>query len=80
MQFFTHYHSILHTLQYLNQFTINAHWSVEEETLLADMWLEISRNNEGLNERSFLDRVVARFNEWIDGDQRNKNMITAKWA
>ena len=59
---------------------MSTRWSIEEETLLADMWLEISRNSEGLNERSFWDRVVARFNEWTDGDHRNKSMITGKWA
>ena len=54
------------------------HWSIEEENLLADMWLEVSQYY--YNDSSFWNEVVERFNNQSDGDFRNKNQITAKWA
>ena len=58
---------------------MNIRWSMEEENLLADMWLEVSESRE-VTERSFWNVVTERFNHQTDGEHRNKNMITGKWS
>ena len=52
-------------------------WSVEEENLLADMWLIV---HEFHAEAPFWNTVTERFNNLSDGPFRNKHMITSKWA
>ena len=53
-------------------------WLMEEEILLAEVWLEVSQEN--FKKRSFWNEVVERFNNQSDGDHRNKNMVTSKWG
>ena len=52
-------------------------WSVEEENLLADMWLIV---HEFHGESVFWNEVTERFNNQSDGPFRNKSQITGKWA
>ena len=52
-------------------------WSVEEESLLADMWQVV---HEYHRESVFWNKVTERFNEQSDGPIRNKSQITGKWA
>ena len=54
-------------------------WSVEEERLLATVWLEVHDSEELVNERSFWNAVTQRFNNQTEGQDRNKNSITAQW-
>ena len=44
-------------------------WSMEEESLL-----------ERLNQRSFWNNVVERFNDQTNGPHRTKNSIRAEWS
>ena len=53
-------------------------WSLEEENLLVEVWLEVSQEN--YEKRSFWNEVVESFNNQSGGDHRNKNMVTSKWG
>ena len=52
-------------------------WSVEEECLVADMWLNV---HEFHSETVFWNTVTERFNNLSDGPFRSKSQITGKWA
>ena len=52
-------------------------WSIEEESLLADIWLVV---HEFPREPAFWNDVTTRFNEQSDGPVRNKSQITGKWT
>lgn len=52
-------------------------WSVEEECLLADMWLNV---HEFHTKPVFWNTVIERFNNLSDGPFRSKSQITGKWA
>ena len=58
---------------------MNNRWLMEEEVLLAIVWLEVQDSTDLLNERSFWNVVTRKFNEQTNGVQRNKNSITAQW-
>jgi hypothetical protein len=58
---------------------MNNRWSLEEKNLIAEVWVEVSQDV-AKDERSFWNQVVERFNNQSDGDHRNKNMVTSKWA
>jgi hypothetical protein len=54
-------------------------WSMEEEYLLATVWLEVHDSRDAVNERSFWNNeVTQRFNDQSDGEHRNKNSITTQ--
>ena len=73
------YHSVFDTLQYLPfSFTMANRWSMEEEYLLATVWLEVHDSEDLVNERSFWNEVTQRFNNQSDGQHRNKNSIMAQ--
>lgn len=55
---------------------MNNRWSIEEENLLAEVWVAVSQDVANYDERSFWNQVVERFNNQSDGDLRNKNMVT----
>jgi hypothetical protein len=55
-------------------------WSMEEEYVLATIWLEVHDSTDVVNERSFWNEVTKRFNNQSDGPHRNKNSITALWS
>ena len=59
---------------------MNNHWLIEEESLLVEVWVVVSEDVANYDERSFWNQVVERFNNQSDGDHRNKNMVTGKWA
>lgn len=59
---------------------MNTRWSLEEENLLADMWIEVHEAKDIVNERSFWNEVTERFDHQTDGEHRNKNIITGKWS
>ena len=52
-------------------------WSIEEECLLADMWMLGHEFPRGI---PFWNDVTTRFNEQSDGPVRNKSQITGKWT
>jgi hypothetical protein len=52
-------------------------WFIEEESLLANIWLVV---HEFPREPVFWNDVTARFNEQSDGNVRNKSQIKGKWA
>ena len=54
-------------------------WSMEEESLLAHVWLAVSESRDLVNERSFWNVVTQRFNDQTNGEHRNKNSIMAQW-
>ena len=58
---------------------MNNRWSMEEEYLLANVWLEVHDSRDLVNGRSFWNEVTQRFNDQTDGEHRNKNSITAQW-
>ena len=55
-------------------------WSVEEEKLLASVWLEVCQSRETSNHRSFWNDFTQRFNDQTDDQNRSKNAITAHWS
>ena len=58
---------------------MSTRWSKEEETLLAEVWIEVSQEQHTHNDHSFWNRVVDMLNQTV-GDNRNKNMATGKWT
>jgi hypothetical protein len=54
-------------------------WSMEEEYLLATVWLEVHDSEDLVNERSLWNAVTQMFNNQTGGEHRNKNSITAQW-
>lgn len=58
---------------------MNNHCSMEEEYLLANVWLEFHDSRDLASGRSFWNEVTQRFNDQTDGEHRNKNSITAQW-
>ena len=52
--------------------------SIEEESLLADMWQNVHEFH--ATEGPFWSVVTEKFNEQSDGPFRNKNQIMGKWA
>ena len=59
---------------------MNNRWSMEEEDLLARVWLEVQDSGDLVNGRSFWNEVTQRFNNQTNGENRNKNSITAMWS
>ena len=55
-------------------------WSVEEEMLLAQVWVTVHEEPVIHNAMSFWNRVVTMFNERSDGVNRNRGMIMSKWS
>ena len=53
-------------------------WSIEEESLLADMWQNVHEFH--ATEGPFWQVVTQRFNEQSDGPFRNKNQLMGKWT
>ena len=52
---------------------------MEEENLLANIWLEVHESRDLVNEHYFWNDVTQRFNDQTDGEHRNKSSITAQW-
>jgi hypothetical protein len=46
---------------------MNNRWLMEEEVLLAIVWLEVQESTDLLNERSFWNVVTRKFNEQTNG-------------
>ena len=59
---------------------MSTRWSQAEETLLAEVWIEVSQEQHTHNDHTFWNRVVDMFNNQTVGNNRNKNMVTGKWA
>lgn len=59
---------------------MNSLWSVEEEILLAQVWVALHVDGVNHNGNAFWHRVVAMFNNLSDGVIRNKDMVTSKWS
>ncbi|GKE45124.1 hypothetical protein Tco_1472408, partial [Tanacetum coccineum] len=58
-------------------------WTREEETLICECWVEVSKNNEIRADRSddsFWWKITDDFNKAIHHGDRTKNMITGKWT
>ena len=55
-------------------------WSIEEEQLLANVWLEVHDEHELVSESSFWNAVTQQFNNQTEGPDRKKNSITAQWS
>ena len=55
------------------------HWSLEEENLLANMFIEVSEDANHTTPTSFQDEVTRKFNDESDGVHRTKHSITGKW-
>ncbi|GKD36856.1 hypothetical protein Tco_1257063 [Tanacetum coccineum] len=61
----------------------NTHWTREEETLLAETWVEVFQNAEIRNDRSdeaFWNQIMEDFNTATKSCPRAKNMMTGKWT
>ena len=52
---------------------------MEEEILLANVWLAVSEYRDPVTERSFWNVVTQRFNDATNGAHRNKNSIMGQW-
>ena len=63
----------------LQTFEMNNRYSVEEENLLAQVWVAVSKDVVKYNANSFWNPVVAMFNNWTEGVNRNKDMVSSKW-
>ena len=59
---------------------MNNRWSVEEEILLAQVWVAVHEDAVNHNANSFWNRVVAMFNNLSDDVNRNKDMVMSKWS
>jgi hypothetical protein len=57
---------------------MSTRWSQAEETLLAEVWIEVSQEQHTPNDLTFWNRVVDMFNNQTVGNNRNKNMVTGK--
>ena len=58
---------------------MNNLWSMEEESLLANVWLAVSECRDAVTERSFWIAVTQKLNDQTDGEHRTKNSIMAQW-
>ena len=57
-----------------------AQWSLEEENLLANMFIEVSEDADHTSPTSLWDEVTRKFNDESDGVNRTKHSITGKWT
>ena len=55
-------------------------WSIEEEILLAQVWVAVHEDAANLNAYSFWNRVVLVFNHLSDGLNRTKDAVASKWS
>lgn len=50
-------------------------WSMKEEYLLANVWLEVHDSRDLVNEHSFWNEVTQRFNDQTDGEHHKKIVL-----
>ena len=54
-------------------------WSMEEEALMANIWLRLHEVRDPVTERSFWDAFAQRFNDETDGVHRSKSRVLSHW-
>ncbi|GJS01234.1 hypothetical protein Tco_0317742 [Tanacetum coccineum] len=61
----------------------NTRWTLDEETLLTETWIEVSQNALIENDRfdeAFWNQIMEDFNTATKSAPRTKNMMTGKWT